>query len=211
MNVYYLVVRVVGLYSLLYKILYIIKKTVNQFGTTDMKQYVYLMLGYPGSGKSFFARQLAEQIGAVRFNSDQMRHHLFDSPQEHHTRDDHKLITGAINYAASAVLCAGYSAIYDFNNNFVKDRMLTADLVKRLGACVIVVWIKTPLALATERGTTRTLSREHIRVTSDWIQRVAAEIEVPISDELCIEIDGRVDFSRQYDQFSEQLRCFGLL
>lgn len=166
------------------------------------------MLGCPGSGKSYFAGLLGEKMHMARFNSDHMRQHLYSNPLEHHTRQDHLQIVGAINYAAQAVLRVGHSAIYDLNNNFASDRQKTAILAREFGATTIIVWVKTPLAVAIERGATRPTSREHIRVPPDWIERVAAEIEPPRADELCIEIDGMLQFEAQYKQFQEQMRVF---
>lgn len=170
-----------------------------------MKRYLYLMLGHPGSGKSYFAQQLAAEIGAVRFNSDRMRHHLFKDPHEHHSRSDHEHIVNAINCAAISVLQSGYSIIYDINNNFVSDRRAYAALSKEHGACTVIIWIKTPLEVATERGASRPLSQEHIRIDPAWVERVAAELETPSLDELYIEIDGTLEFQRQYSSFRNQL------
>lgn len=170
-----------------------------------MKPYLYLMLGYPGSGKSHFAERLAKETGAVRLNSDRMRYYLYKNPHEHHTRSDHEQITGAISCAAISVIQAGYSVIYDLNNNFTSDRLAYAVLAREHGANAITVWVKTPLKVAVERGAMRPLSQEHIRVTPDWTKRVAAEIEAPSPSEPHIIIDGRLDFQLQYDSFREQL------
>lgn len=163
------------------------------------------MLGYPGSGKSQFARQLAAETGAVRFNSDRMRHFLFKNPHEHHSRKDHTRIMNAINSAAFFVMQSGHSVIYDLNNNLVSDRLACIEFANEHDAPIIIIWVKTPIETAIERGALRPLSQEHIRVTPDWIKRVAAEIEAPLSSELCIEIDGTVDFQLQYDSFRDQL------
>lgn len=171
-----------------------------------MKQYLYLMLGYPGSGKSHFALGLAEKTGAVRFNSDRMRHYLYENPHEHHDRKSHEEIANAISAAASSVMQAGYSVICDLNNNFTRDRLKYSALASRHNVSTVIIWVKTPLEVAIERGANRPLSQEHIRVTPAWVKRVAAEIEAPQPDELCIEIDGTQDFQLQYDSFRKQLR-----
>lgn len=170
-----------------------------------MKQCLYLMLGYPGSGKSHFARGLASELGAVRFNSDVLRHYLYENPHEHHTRDDHHQIIRTMNAAAVSVIQSGYSVIYDMNNNFANDRLRCSAHIKKYEVPVIVVWVVTPLGVAIKRGGLRPLSQEHTRVTPEWIKRVAAEIEAPGLSELCIKIDGRHDFEQQYASFRAQL------
>lgn len=168
------------------------------------------MLGYPGSGKSYFAGQLAKEINAIRFNSDVMRHYLFRDPIDHHGRSDHKLVTSAINGAVASVLQAGHSVIYDLNNNFIEDRQNYARIAEQYDTQCIIVWIKTPLDLAVERGALRPASQEHITVDRAWVERIAAEIEEPMPIELRIEIDGTVDFKAQYSSFCEQKKKFDL-
>jgi predicted kinase len=43
-----------------------------------MKKSLVIVCGLPGSGKSYFARALAERIGAKHLNSDEIRQHLFE-------------------------------------------------------------------------------------------------------------------------------------
>ena len=172
----------------------------------SMKPHVFLMLGAPGSGKTHFAKTLAEKTSAIRFNSDFIRQHLFDNPADHHTRQDHLDILRMVNCAAVPVLQAGHSVIYDLNNNFAEDRFNIASNAQLIGIPTVVVWVKTPIIVAIERGTTRTLSKEHIRVSPQHIERVAAEIEAPGKTEFCIEIDGMIEPDDQHNQFLQQFR-----
>ena len=41
------------------------------------QQLLVMMIGIPGSGKSFFARQLTEKLNAERLNMDLLRRELF--------------------------------------------------------------------------------------------------------------------------------------
>lgn len=50
------------------------------------------MLGYPGSGKSTFARQLADRIGAIRISQDYLRKTTFKNPRDHMTTDDDHML-----------------------------------------------------------------------------------------------------------------------
>lgn len=173
---------------------------------SHMNQTLYLMLGYPGSGKSHFSKQLAEKINAVRLNSDHLRKHLFEKPEEHHGPKDHLLVFGALAYAAHEALKAGHSVICDANYNFVKDRQKYAKIAQQFNVKTIVVWVKTPLEMAVERGAERTLTDEQIRLGAEHIKRVANELQPPcLPEETCIEIDGLMAFDRQFEQFTKQV------
>jgi predicted kinase len=57
-----------------------------------MTKQLYIMLGYPGSGKSTFARQLADRIGAIRISQDYLRKTTFKNPRDHMTTDDDHML-----------------------------------------------------------------------------------------------------------------------
>ena len=165
------------------------------------------MLGYPGSGKSHFSKQLAKKIKAIRLNSDHLRKHIFDKPAEHHNAADHPIVFGSLAYAAHEALSAGHSVVCDANYNFLKDRQKYAKIAQRLSANAITIWIKTPLETAIERGNSRELTNEQVRFNEDHIKRTASELEPPCSpDEKCIEIDGTLDFDHQFAEFKKKLR-----
>jgi predicted kinase len=171
-----------------------------------MNHSLFLMLGYPGSGKSHFSKQLAKKIKAIRLNSDHLRKHIFDKPEEHHSTDDHPIVFGSLAYAAREALSAGHSVVCDANYNFLKDRQKYAKIAQQLSADAITIWIKTPLEMAIERGGSRELTSEQVRFNEDHIRRVASELEPPcLPDEKCIEIDGTLDFDHQFAMFEEKL------
>ncbi|HMI08828.1 MAG TPA: ATP-binding protein [Candidatus Saccharimonadales bacterium] len=172
-----------------------------------MKRTLYLMLGYPGSGKSHFSKRFATQIKALRLNSDHLRRHLFDKPEEHHGSTDHLLVFGALAYAAHEALSAGHSVVCDANYNFVKDRARYAAIAHKLGADVAVIWIKTPIDIAVERGENREITNDQMRFAPEHVLRVASEIEAPsMPDEYYVEIDGTLEFEDQFAQFKKQIR-----
>jgi predicted kinase len=64
-----------------------------------MTQVLLMMLGHPGSGKSFFTKQLAPKLHAVRFNADHLRTSMFSDPKEARNRGNNPIVFGAIDYA----------------------------------------------------------------------------------------------------------------
>lgn len=174
------------------------------------------MLGLPGSGKSYFASRLADEVGALCLNSDEMRLAIFKSRKETdriYNSDDRSILNsytfGALNYAASSALCQGVSVLYDANNNTKIERLDSFNAMHDDAVIPVVVWVKTPLVLAIKRTIEREETRNQRRLTVDlasqYINKINSEIEPPLSDEKLIKIDGTASFEQQYQSFQDQL------
>jgi predicted kinase len=174
-----------------------------------MKQLLIMMLGHPGSGKSYFAKQLAPKMGAVRFNGDNMRVHMFTDPKAAGDRANNPMVFGAIDYAVIEVLRAGYSAIYDAQHNHLAERDRDRRIADEFGAAAIIVWIKTPYEIALHRDTHRAESPDQRRKSDDHMRRSLEmhmkALETPGVGELLITLDGTLPFSQQYKSYTEQL------
>lgn len=172
------------------------------------------MMGHAGSGKSFFARQFAEQEKIVRLNADAMRMAFFGSLESMLREDiprDLRRMGGirAVNYAVEQVLKAGHSVICDTNNNSIIAREGHAEIAKQCNAKAVVVWIQASRELAL----LRTQEREELvdqrkfdrELGIQTIERMIANTDDPDDDELVIKIDGTVPFEQQYESFKKQL------
>lgn len=170
-----------------------------------------MFLGFPGSGKTYFATRLAEQLAAVTINSDAMRFQMFGSLEKiEHIRETDRSrlyddVFGAMDYAAGQVLSAGHSVIYDAQMTKRRDRQHIEALASKSGAVPILVWVKTPREAAIARGQDREArvdshpySLEKITMLVDRFERVT---DIPESDENLIEISGEKPFEEQYKTF----------
>ncbi len=177
------------------------------------KTLLFSFLGSPGSGKSYFARNLAKKIKAVRFNGDSMRIALYGSVEEIERQTDMQSVNrktfGALDYAVEQVLAAGHSVVYDAHHNKRSMRSALEKLAKKHGATPIVVWIKTPHEVAIKRGQQRSstidqrcLSEEKMKENTE---RHMANFDEPVRDELVITIDGTVPFEKQFESYNAQI------
>ncbi len=173
-----------------------------------------MFLGSPGSGKSFFARQLAKRIHAVRLNGDSMRIAMFGSVEEIEKRKANKdtgQVFKAIDYVITQILATNISVVYDAHHNRKAIREGLEKLAEEHGATPVVIWIKTPYEEALKRGQEREATQDQRKKTEenmrDLIARHMANFEEPTKNEKVIVIDGMVDFETQYKSYLEQIAC----
>lgn len=182
------------------------------------QQLLIMMLGVPGSGKSTFARQLAQTLGFQRFSSDAVRTELYGRPDVHVSTETGERVPpdlikkldqetfGLLNSRVEQALLSGDSVICDHIHHGRHWRELRARQASLVKALPIMVWIKTPVDLAHKRGMSRKPQADTINETCpnsmrERINKWDKTLDPPLENEVCIEIDGRW-------RFEEQLSCF---
>lgn len=161
---------------------------------------LYLMLGYPGSGKTTTSKVIHELTGAVHLWADHIRRERFGTPT--YTHKENLDLYNHMNELTSELLAAGNSVIFDTNFNFYKDREHLRDIAEAHNADCKLIWVNTPKAIAKQRAT----NGAHIhktRVLGDMpakvFERMSNQLEEPHDDEPYIAVDG-TKVSREYIQ-----------
>ena len=169
-------------------------------------RYLFLMLGFPGSGKSYAAHWLAPQMQAVNLRGDDMRLHMFnEQTPEVHTWKYQQQLHGAMQYSVGQVLKAGYSVVYDSNHNSIKGRAPMQEVARQAGAVPVIIWVKTSIEVAKQRVVDRTAAGGHMHFNLDFVDRMANNLQPPSEDELCITLDGAQSAEQQRKDFEAQL------
>lgn len=174
-----------------------------------------VFLGFPGSGKTYFATRLADEIHAVTFNSDALRLSMFQSLEmiEHLRRTDpsrlYADVFGAMDYSTKQALHAGHSVIYDAQQTKRRDRLGIEKLAREVNATPILVWVKTDKKVALRRGQEREQRDDSHRYSQEKMQmlidRFDKVTDLPDATENVIEINGEHSFKDQYASFLLQL------
>lgn len=176
--------------------------------------YLFMFLGYPGSGKTYFSERLARETGAVRINADALRVRLFGTIEAAKAFDAetgllNKITFNALDYAMTQVLASGTSVICDYQHNARVMRAARARVAMKNNAIPVVVWIKTPSDQAVRRGSERPASLNHRKHSAEKMQalveRTMRELEAPVLPEKVISIDGQMPFEKQFESFKQQL------
>lgn len=151
---------------------------------------LFLLVGYPGSGKTTTSKYIHELTGAEHIWADRERREMFGEPT--HTQEESRELYNHLNDMTDHLLAAGKSVIFDTNFNFYKDRQHLRDIAASRHAKTVVVWITTPKETAKQRAVhERTLRNyyEYILPEADF-ERLSNHLEPPREDERPIKLDG---------------------
>ncbi|MDB5181447.1 MAG: uncharacterized protein JWP13_210 [Candidatus Saccharibacteria bacterium] len=152
---------------------------------------LYLMVGYPGSGKTTTSRIIRDLTGAQHIWADHVRKAMFGTPT--HSHEESRQLYDRLNKEADQLIAEGKSVVYDTNFNFYKDRQLMRDMAQRYDAEVKLVWVQTPKEVAFERASIDT-HKQATRVLGDMpkeeFDRMIHNLEPPAPEEEPIVLDG---------------------
>lgn len=96
--------------------------------------------GFPGSGKSYVARNLTEAIQTAHVSADRIRSELFQHPR--YDAQENAIVTHLMNYMAEEFLAAGVSVVYDANAFRTAQRRNLRELAHRHKAKYFLVWLQ---------------------------------------------------------------------
>jgi len=154
------------------------------------EQTLYLMLGYPGAGKTTAAREIANLSGAEHIWADHERRQRFIKPT--YTHQENLELYDRLNQKVEEFLAKGRSVVYDTNFNFFSDREKLTKLGARFSAKTIVVWVITDKPTAQKRAVHDTPKDTRVlgNMPLEHWQRISDNLEQPHPGERVIKLDG---------------------
>lgn len=179
---------------------------------TPNKPLLILLYGFPGSGKTYFARQLCEHFQAAHVHGDRIRAELFDQPR--YDREENEVIAHLMDYMTGEFLNAGMSVIYDTNAMRLSQRRALRDMARRCDAQPILIWqqIDTDSAFvrASKRDRRRADDKFSPAVDRNTFERVASGMQNPQNEEYIV-ISGKHVFGTQLSALMKRLQELGLV
>lgn len=112
-----------------------------------------VLIGLPGAGKSFFARQFSDMFSAPMVSYDRIRFELFEKGFLEPAEQD--IVRRIANYQMDELVKTKRSFIIDGGSNSVADRQKLEKLAKQNGYGTLLIWIQTDDITCKRRSTGR--------------------------------------------------------
>lgn len=168
---------------------------------TKKKPILFITIGFPGSGKTYFARRFAKQFGIIHLNSDKVRSELFKKPK--YDRKFLDLVFNEMDRRAEKFLSEGKSVIYDANVTKRIFRKKLQNIARTNRAKYLLLWFQAPVNIAIGRSLKRKklksefLKKYHVPIDKWVILRIRKATESPTRSEHHIIINGEKLYEEQ--------------
>lgn len=177
------------------------------------KPFLLLFYGYPGAGKTYFARQFCDNVQAAHLQSDRVRGELFESP--HYDKQENDIVGQLMDYMTEEFLSAGLSVAYDVNAARVKQRRKLYDMAYKYGAQPLLVWFQMDQDTAFSRNIKRDRRRTDDKYAASWdrttYESVIGQMQNPTPSEDYAVVSGKHLFNMQQSAVISKLRNKGAL
>ncbi len=179
---------------------------------TPHKPLLIMMYGYPGSGKSYFARMLAEGMQVAHIQGDRIRNELFAEPR--YDKQENAIVAQLMNYMTEEFLSAGVSVIYDEITARASQRMAIRDMARRKQATPLLVWLQIDADSSYARLLKRDRRRTEDRYSRDYSEesfaKYIASMQNPHNEDFIV-ISGKHTFPSQKSAVFKRLTELGLI
>lgn len=176
------------------------------------KPVLICLYGFPGAGKSYVARNLAEIIEVAHVNSDRIRSELFQTPR--YDAQENAIITHLMDYMSEEFLGAGLSVVYDTNALRSAQRRKIREMARKHKAEYLLIWLQVDVdsAFARTQGRDRRTSDDKFAEpqTRETFNRQLAGMQNPDGEDYVV-ISGKHTFATQKSAIVNRLYQRGLV
>lgn len=166
-----------------------------------------LLYGFPGSGKTYFARQFCEAVQAAHLEQDRIRFELFQQPK--YTKQENYALTRIMEYMTGEFLTAGISVVMDMNAMRISQRRTLRELARRAKATTLVVWFQVDADTSFMRNAKRDRrtadDRYAVGYDVEAFKQMAAYMQHPEPTEDFIVVSGKHTFPSQMSSVAKKL------
>jgi predicted kinase len=176
------------------------------------KPTLICLYGFPGSGKSYVARNLTDEIQLAHISSDRIRSELFQNPR--YDPQENSIVTHLMDYMGEEFLSSGVSVVYDTNALRAAQRRKLRELARRHRAEMLLIWIQIDVDSAfnrTQDRDRRTMDDKYAEPqTRSTFDRQIAGMQNPQGEDYVV-ISGKHTFSTQKSAVINKLYQMGLI
>ncbi len=172
-----------------------------------------LLYGFPGAGKTYFARQLCQEISAAHVQGERIRYELFENPT--YDRQENDVVSHLMEYMTEEFLNAGISVVYDMNAARTGIRRSLRDMARKAKAQPLLVWFQVDPETAYARAAKRDLRKADDKYTPamnrQTFDALASGMQNPTPLEDFMVISGKHTYPTQRSAVFKKLYDTGLL
>lgn len=176
------------------------------------KPILIISYGYPGAGKSYIARQIAENFKVALVSTDKLRAELFDNPV--FDSQENRLVGHLAMFMASEFLSSGVSVVFDGETIRNSQRRQLRDLARKNKADYLLIWIQLDADSAfsrSERRDRRTNDDKHaIQHTTESFSVLVNNMQNPQNENYVV-VSGKHTFHTQKNAILNKLYELGVV
>jgi predicted kinase len=180
---------------------------------TPVKPILLQLYGYPGSGKTYFARQFCDEFQAAHVQDDRIRFELFEEPR--YDKQENEVIAQLMDYMTEEFLKAGISVVYDTNAMRAVQRHGLRELGRRAHAQSLLIWFQVDPDAAYQRTMRRDRRRSDDKYSANidkgTFDMIASRMQNPLTTEDYTVISGKHVFKTQMSAVVRRMHELNLL
>lgn len=157
------------------------------------KPHLIIMVGIPGSGKSFFAEHFADTFKAPIVSFHRLRQELFNSPT--FSKNEDEIINQVANCMLDEILKTGRTILYEGQTNLRTDRTLITKKSHDAGYEPLFVWVQTEPATAKKRAAKPSVGKPAL--SAEKFDDKLKQFSAPHRTEKAIVISGKHTYASQ--------------
>lgn len=171
-----------------------------------------MLYGFPGAGKTYFAREFAQTIDVAHIQGDRIRSELFEMPR--YDKQENDIINHLMEYMAEEFLNAGVSVIFDTNAMRLVQRRALRDIARKTKTHPILIWLQTDpdsgYARIGQRDRRRTEDKYARPYSREEYDELVKNMQNPQNEEYIV-ISGKHTYNTQRSAVLKKLYEGGLI
>jgi predicted kinase len=177
------------------------------------KPLLIMLYGFPGAGKTYFSRNLSEDLECAHVQSDRIRHELFEEPR--FDKQENEIIMHLMDYMTEEFLSAGISVIYDTNLVRKSQRVAIRNMANKKHAQTLLVWFQIDPDTAFKRLNKRDRRKADDKFALDYseedFRRYASHMQHPEPTEKYVVLSGKHTYESQKSAIFKKFMDMGLM
>jgi predicted kinase len=131
------------------------------------KMFVIFLYGFPGAGKTTFARHMAEEVKCAHLQHDRISNKLYGEKSDDFEMQSRE----TLNFMTNEFLNAGVSVIYDADVHRMAERRMLRGAARNSKAIPVLIWMQ----IDPETAYNRTKKRDPQKQEDMYAQSYSAE------------------------------------